>query len=58
MFLPDEQIEPVFTATVCATDEAIINAVVANASMIGRDGHVVLSLPHEELKQVMRRNDR
>lgn len=57
-FLPEEQIEPIFTATVQATDEAIINAMVASDTMAGRDGHTVLALPHKELQEIMRRYGR
>jgi D-aminopeptidase len=45
--LPDEALNPVFTAVIQAVDEAILNALVANRTMTGRDGHVVQAMPHE-----------
>src|ERR1700737_1990955 len=45
--LPNEKLEPVFTATVEATEEAIINAMVAAETMIGIENHRVIGLPHE-----------
>jgi D-aminopeptidase len=52
--LADEWINPFFQATVDSTAEAILNAMVAAETMIGRDGHVVPALPHDRLQQIMR----
>jgi L-aminopeptidase/D-esterase-like protein len=57
-FLPEECLDPLFTAAVRATDEAIVDSMIANATMIGRDGHTVVALPHEELREVMQRYGR
>jgi L-aminopeptidase/D-esterase-like protein len=54
-FLPEETIDPLFSAVVRATDEAIVNAMVASPTMTGRDGHTVIGIPHDELRDVMRR---
>ncbi len=51
--LPNDEINPVFEATVQATEEAIINALVAAEPMTGQGGHHVPALPHDELKQVL-----
>ena len=51
--LPNDRINPVFEATVQATEEAIINALVAAEPMTGQGGHFVPALPHEELRQVL-----
>ncbi len=56
--LPNDRINPLFEATVQATEEAIINAMVAAEPMTGRDGHHVPALPHEELRQVLRKYGR
>jgi D-aminopeptidase len=56
--LPNDSLNPVFEATVQATEEAIINALVAAETMTGIDGHKVVALPHERLKQVMKRYNR
>ncbi len=49
-FIPDSDINPFFDATVHATEEAILNALVANDDMTGRDGNFVPALPKEWLK--------
>ena len=48
----NEEISPFFTATVEATEEAIINAMVGAKTMTGFEGHTVIELPHEQLKKV------
>jgi len=48
-FVPDEDIDPFFEAVVQATEEAILNAMIANETMIGRDGNLVPALPHNVL---------
>jgi L-aminopeptidase/D-esterase-like protein len=49
----NERISPLFTATVEATEEAIVNAMVGAKTMTGVDGHIVPALPHDELKRVL-----
>ncbi|QPC94649.1 P1 family peptidase [Mesorhizobium sp. INR15] len=44
-FIPDTDIDPFFDAVVQAVEEAILNALVANDDMTGRDGNFVPSLP-------------
>ena len=56
--LPNEQITPLFNATAEATEEAIVNALVAAETMTGVDGHTVYALPHERLREVLRKSDR
>jgi L-aminopeptidase/D-esterase-like protein len=56
--LGDERIDPVYEATVQATEEAIINAMLAARTMRGADGYVVPALPHDRLRQVMRKYGR
>src|SRR5262245_13963920 len=50
VMLPNERMNALFEATVQATEEAIINALVAAETMIGRDGHEVLALPHQRVR--------
>jgi D-aminopeptidase len=50
----NERINPLFNATVEATEEAIVNAMVAAKTMTGIDGHTVIGLPHDELQKVLR----
>jgi D-aminopeptidase len=56
--LPDEAISPLFWATIEATEEAILNALVAAETMTGRDGITAYALPHDALVAVMRRYGR
>lgn len=57
-FLADAQIDPLFVATVEAVEEAVIDAMVANETMTGRDGATSIALPHDELLSLMRRYGR
>ena len=56
--LPNERIDPLFEATVEATEEAIVNAMVAAKTMTGIDGHTVEALPHNQLQAVLRKYNR
>ncbi len=42
--LPNDQIDPIFLATVQATEEAVINAMVAAETMTGVNGRTVIAL--------------
>jgi D-aminopeptidase len=53
--MPNDVMDPLFTATVEATEEAIINALVDNHDMTGRDDHKVPALPHDRLREIFRR---
>ena len=55
--LPNDRMGPLFEATVGATEEAIVNALVAGRTMRGRDGHEVLGLPLEKVRDILRRHD-
>lgn len=48
-WLPNDLIDPVFEAVVQATEEAILDSMVANETMVGRDGRRAIALPHEAL---------
>jgi L-aminopeptidase/D-esterase-like protein len=48
-FIPDRHLDPWFEAVVQATHEAVVNSLIANADMTGRDGHFVPALPHAPL---------
>jgi len=51
--LPNDSMDPLFEATVEATEESIVNAMVAAHDMTGIDGHHVRALPHDELRKVL-----
>jgi L-aminopeptidase/D-esterase-like protein len=57
-FLPDATLTPLFEATVQALDEAVIDALVANRAMTGRDGFTVPALPHDEVRALLREHKR
>ena len=56
--LSNENMSDLFQATVEATEEAVINAMVAAKDMSGDRGHLVKALPHDELREVLRRYGR
>jgi L-aminopeptidase/D-esterase-like protein len=56
--LPNDSLNPVFEATVQATEEAIINAMVGAETMTGVDGHKVYALPHDKLREVLKKYNR
>lgn len=57
-FLPNAQITPLFYATIQATEEAIVNAMIAAETMQGINGNTVYGLPHDRLQDAMRRYQR
>jgi D-aminopeptidase len=56
--LPNERMNPLFESTVQATEEAIVNALVAAETMTGRDDHKVIALPHDRLREVLKKYNR
>ena len=55
---PNDKLNPVFAATVEATEEAIINAMIAATSMTGIENHRVVALPHDQLRVVLKKYNR
>jgi L-aminopeptidase/D-esterase-like protein len=51
--MPNSQMTSLFEATVFATEEAIINTLVAAETMVGINGTTVYALPHDRLQQVL-----
>jgi D-aminopeptidase len=56
--LPNDSLDPIFLATVQATEEAVVNAMVAAETMKGIDDHEVIALPHDRLRQVLKKYNR
>jgi L-aminopeptidase/D-esterase-like protein len=56
--IPDAEVNAVFEATVQATEEAIVNALVAAHTSIGADGYTMYGLPHRELQAILKRYNR
>jgi D-aminopeptidase len=54
----NERISPLFSATVEATEEAIVNAMVGAKTMTGVDGRTVIALPHDKLQQALKKFNR
>src|SRR6266700_1125575 len=56
--LPNDRIEVLFAATVQATEEAIIDAMVAAETMTGIENHKVIALPHDRLRAILKKYNR
>ena len=56
--LPNDQIDPIFLATVQATEEAVINAMVAAETMTGINNRTVIALPHDRLREILKKYNR
>ncbi|MFL5484135.1 MAG: P1 family peptidase [Gemmatimonadaceae bacterium] len=56
--IPNDQINPLFYATTQATEEAIVNAMVAAETMTGVDGNRAYRLPHDRLRAALRKYNR
>ena len=56
--LSDDVINPVYEGAVQATEEAIINAMLAARTMTGANWYRVPALPHDALREVLRRHGR
>jgi D-aminopeptidase len=56
--LPNDRIDPLFAATAQATEEAVVNAMVAAETMTGIENHKVIALPHDKLRAVLKKYNR
>ena len=56
--MPNEELNPIFLATVQATEEAIVNAMVAAETMTGINNFTVIALPHDKLREVLKKYNR
>ncbi|MEP6937611.1 MAG: P1 family peptidase [Chthoniobacterales bacterium] len=56
--VPNDRLDPIFTASVEAVEEAIINALVDNQAMTGRDDHRVDSLPRDRVRALLKKYGR
>ena len=56
--VPNAAINPIFEGTVQATEEAVINALVAARTMTGVNGARYFALPHDELRALLKRYNR
>jgi len=56
--LGNDALDPFFDATAQATEEAIVNALVAARDMQGNEGHYAKAVPHAQLLEVLERHGR
>jgi D-aminopeptidase len=56
--IPNDIMDPIFTGVVQATEEAVVNALVDNRDMVGRDNHQVPALPHDRVRQLLAKYNR
>jgi L-aminopeptidase/D-esterase-like protein len=56
--IPNDRMDAIFEATVQATEEAIVNALIDNRDLTGRDNHRVEALPHDRLREVLKKYGR
>src|SRR4030095_5078301 len=56
--IPNDRMDPIFTAVVQATEESVVNALIDNQSMLGRDNHRVEALPHDRLRALLKKYNR
>ncbi len=57
-FLPNALLTPLFEAVIWATEEAIVNALVAASTMTGVNGNTVYAIPHDRLRQALAKYNR
>jgi D-aminopeptidase len=56
--IPNDLMDPLFIGVVQATEEAVVNALIDNHSMTGRDNHRVNALPHDRLRELLKKYNR
>jgi D-aminopeptidase len=56
--LPNQRLNPIFLATVEATEEAVVNAMVAAKTMKGINDYEVIGLPHDRLREILKKYNR
>jgi D-aminopeptidase len=56
--LPNQRLNPIFLATVQATEEAVVNAMVAAKTMKGINDYEVIGLPHDRLREILKKYNR
>jgi L-aminopeptidase/D-esterase-like protein len=55
---PNDLMDPIFAGVVQATEEAVVNALVDNQTMTGADNHRVDALPHDRLRDLLKKYNR
>ena len=57
-YLANSAIDGLFRAVVEATEEAVVDAMICNETMVGRDGNIAIALPVEQMLQLLRKQER
>lgn len=57
-YISNAAIYGLFRAVVEATEDAILDSMICNEAMVGRNGNICIALPHDPLMDVMRRYGR
>src|SRR2546426_5916862 len=56
--ISNDLMDPIFNGVVQATEEAVLNALVDNQTMTGADNHRVDALPHDRLRELLKKYNR
>ena len=56
--MPNDHMDSLFEATVQAVEEAVVNAMVAAKTMTGIDNRTVEALPHDRLRELLKKYNR
>lgn len=56
--LSNDAVSPLFMAAIEATEEAIINSLLAAETMKGKSGRMVEALPHDKLREILKKYNR
>jgi L-aminopeptidase/D-esterase-like protein len=56
--LAHEAMDPLFSATVQATEEAVVNSLIAAETMVGVNERTVFALPHDRLQEILKKYGR
>ena len=56
--IPNDLMDPIFNGVVQAAEEAVLNALVDNQTMIGANDHRVEALPHDRVRELLKKYNR
>jgi D-aminopeptidase len=56
--LRNDNVTPLFMAAIEATEEAIVNSLLAAGTMKGRDDHLIQALPLDDLRRILKKYNR
>ena len=55
--MPNDELDALFSATVTATEEAVINAMIAAEDMVGRNNNISYAIPHKRVVDILRKHN-